>query len=206
MKQKFTMLASAAAVSILALTGCGAQTGATPSSSAAPSQDVTPTVATTTSPARNVAMPLKNAMLDKDGKAGLSAFAYYWFDVENYVLQTGDAQALQAISEPSCTYCSKQATETAAVYRNGGWILGGQPKVLNVYTDGAPNAAGNVKGLLVFRADPSNTYARGGVEKASTDFDSKGTVLTMEAKFTEGAWKMVSVKNTPDAKLPKPED
>jgi hypothetical protein len=205
MSTKLSLLAAGAALSLLALTGCGtgaAAPAATGSTSATATEVSKPQPATATSAAANVAEPATNSMLDKDGKAGMSAFSYYWFDVENYVLQTGDVQALQAVSDPSCDYCNQQIKTLSDLYSSGGWMKGGQPKVLNVYTDGTPGTDGAVPALLEFRADPSTTYGKGGVEQGSTPFDVKGTILSVSAKYTDGAWKMVSVENTPNAELP----
>jgi Family of unknown function (DUF6318) len=204
MSTKFSLLAAGAALSLLALTGCGGtDTAGTASTASATATAVSkPQPATATSAAANVLEPATNALLGKDGKEGMSAFSYYWFDVENYVLQTGDVQALQAVSDPSCDYCNQQIATLSGLYSAGGWMKGGQPKVLNVYTEGTPAADGAVPALLEFRADPSTTYAKGGVEQGSTPFDVKGTILSVSAKYTDGAWKMVSVENTPDAELP----
>lgn len=126
--------------------------------------------------------------MDKDATSALTSFSYYWFDVQNYVMQTGDAAPLQQLSDPACTYCNESAALLEALYNDGGWMLGGQPKVLNVYPAEAA-ADGSHQAILAYRADASTTYAKDGSEAASTPFQAKSTLMTIQAKYTGGAWR-----------------
>ncbi|WP_427016599.1 DUF6318 family protein [Pseudarthrobacter sp. P1] len=176
----------------------GSTTAAAGSSAAAAAA---PTAASATAAARNIPVPTPFTGMDKDGVDGLKAFTFYWFDVQNYLLQTGDDAPLRALSDPACVYCTEQSAALATLYKDGGWMQGGQPKVLNIYPADATDG-GVVKAVLDYRSDASTTYAKDGSTTASVPYVAASTLMTVEAKYAHGKWTMLSVAHTPDAAIP----
>ncbi|NKX53187.1 hypothetical protein HGG74_01280 [Arthrobacter sp. E918] len=191
---KKTMLFAASAA-VLALTACGAGTASDQPSEAKPVS------ATTEAPAQNVRTPETNARMAQDSSEGLAAFTYYYFDAKNYALQTGDASLMRGAAA-DCSACLADADAIEAVYEAGGWIVGGQPKPLNVIAAGKPDKQGRLSAVVPFMQDASTTVGQDGKIIDSKDWDPDGTTLTVTANYTDGAWQMLSVKETPDAQLP----
>ncbi|MCG2620687.1 DUF6318 family protein [Arthrobacter sp. I2-34] len=138
----------------------------------------------------------------QDSAEGLASFTYYYFDAKNYALQTGDARLLRGIAQ-GCASCLAEADAIETVYDGGGWIVGGQPKALNVVPVGKQDKKGVLSALVPFMEDAGTTMAKGGKLVDSEEWDPDGTVLTVKAKYAHGAWQMLSIKETPDAQLPR---
>ncbi|MFD1211833.1 DUF6318 family protein [Arthrobacter sp. GCM10027362] len=192
---KKTVLFVALAAAVLALSACGTDTASEQPAEAKP------VPAGTQAPAQNVRPPETNKRMYQDSAEGLASFTYYYFDAKNYALQTGDARLMRGIAA-DCAPCLAEADEIEAVYADGGWIVGGQPKALNVIVMGKQDRKGILSALVPFMEDASTTMGKGGKVVDSTDWNPDGTVLTVRARYAEGAWHMVSVKETPDAQLP----
>src|SRR3954468_8471201 len=126
---KKSMLFAVPIAAVLVLSGCGAD--------AAPKQPAPakPVAASTTAPAQNVRTPETNKRMYQDSAEGLASFTYYYFDAKNYALQTGDAELMRGIAA-GCEACLADAGDIEAIYGGGGWIVGGQPKALNVVAVG----------------------------------------------------------------------
>jgi hypothetical protein len=193
---KKSMLFAVPIAAVLVLSGCGAD--------AAPEQPAPakPVAASTTAPAQNVRAPETNKRMYQDSAEGLASFTYYYFDAKNYALQTGDAQLLRGIAE-DCASCLTEADALEAVYDDGGWIVGGQPKALNVVPVGKQDKKGILSALVPFMEDASTTVGKDGKVVDSKEWNPDGTVLTLKAQYADGAWHMLSVKETPDAELPQ---
>jgi hypothetical protein len=193
---KKTMLFAASVAAVLALSACGADAA---SEQPAAGKSVP---ASTQAPAQNVRTPETNKRMYQDSAEGLASFTYYYFDAKNYALQTGDAQLLRGIAA-DCAACLAEADDIEAIYDGGGWIVGGQPKALNVVAAGKQDKKGNLSALIPFMEDGSTTMGKGGKVVDSKEWNPDGTVLTVKAQYTEGSWHMLSVKETPDAELPQ---
>lgn len=193
---KKSMLFAVPIAAVLVLSGCGADAASEQSAPAKPVE------ASTTAPAANVRKPETNQRMSQDSAEGLASFTYYYFDAKNYALQTGDAQLLRGIAG-DCASCLAEADAIEAVYDDGGWIVGGQPKALNVVPAGKQDKKGVLSALVPFMEDASTTVGKGGKVVDSKEWNPDGTVLTVKAQYADGAWHMLSVKETPDAELPQ---
>jgi Family of unknown function (DUF6318) len=193
---KKTAMFAASAAAVFSLSACGAEE---PKDQPA---EPKPVPATTQGPARHVRVPEANQRMSQDSPEGMAAFTYYYFDAKNYALQTGDARLLRGVAE-DCPACLAEADGIEAVYDGGGWIVGGQPKPMNVAAAGKQDKSGNLSAVVPFMEDGSTTMDKDGKVADSTKWDPDGTVLTVKAKYAEGAWHMLSVKETPDAQLPQ---
>jgi hypothetical protein len=131
----------------LALTGCthsGAPPNAATSPTAAPTTSApvatsaAPTPApspvykpaTANGPAQNVPVPVLPAKAKEFSKAGLEAFARYWYSTLGYAFETGDAKPMMAISNPDCKPCTAMKNIVVPWHEEGRWIVGGQMFVL----------------------------------------------------------------------------
>jgi hypothetical protein len=193
---KKTMLLAASAAAVLALSACGAETASEQPAPAKPVQ------ASTVAPAKNVRTPETNKRMYQNSVEGLASFTYYYFDAKNYALQTGDAKLMRGIAA-GCAACLADADSIEAVYDGGGWIVGGQPKALNVVAAGKQDKKGNLSALVPFMEDASTVMGKGGKVVKTKEWNPDGTVLTVKAQYRDGAWHMLSVKETPDAEVPQ---
>jgi hypothetical protein len=111
--------------------GATATTG--PAGSASPSPTATPSAsykpADAAGPAQNVPVPVKPALADEFSKAGIEAFATYWYQTLSYLYETGDSKPMDAITGPACPNCVRIRDGISSWYADGNWIVGGQVTV-----------------------------------------------------------------------------
>lgn len=196
--KKLMMSGAVLTAAAVALVGCGSEAAAEK-----PEASNKPVSATTDAPAQNVRTPEKNDRMAEDTAQGLAAFTYYYFDAKNYAIQTGDADLMREVAA-DCASCLAEADDIEAVYADGGWIVGGQPKALNVVAlDEAKDDKGNLSAVVPYMEDGSTTLDKDGKTVDTKKWDSDGTTLTVTANYADGAWSMVSVKETPDAGIPQ---
>ncbi|WP_434617214.1 DUF6318 family protein [Arthrobacter sp. A5] len=108
-------------------------------------------------PAQNVPLPVKPPLADEFSKAGIEAFARYWYETLSYAYETGDTTPIDAITDPSCTTCAN-AKEVATGWHEGGrWLVGGKMVVLDIQS--------------TFVLTPSGTYqATSFVKQTALDY------------------------------------
>lgn len=79
-------------------------------------------------PAQNVPKPVKPEGMDVETPEAMEKFIYYWNDLRNYAVQTGDTTEVRKHTASSFqTYVDNFAVWDG-VYRDGGWIAGGLVK------------------------------------------------------------------------------
>ncbi|MEE1619847.1 DUF6318 family protein [Zafaria sp. Z1313] len=183
--KKTHALGAVAVLTALALTGCGA---GEPAAEA-------PT-------AKQVREPAVNELMKDETAKGLSATSYYYFDAVNYALQTGDTGLMLSVAA-DCAECAEEASAIEAVYADGGRIEGGQPKAQNVMALGEPDADGALSAVVPYMEDAKTVYAADGSVIEETTWDADGTVYTVQGRYADGAWSLVSLAETPDAELPE---
>jgi hypothetical protein len=197
----FSRTAATAALTLLALTAC---TG-TPESTPDPSADTRPSPASSSAAASNIEQPAGNDLAEQASPEGARAFLYYYFELKGYVLQTGDADALLQHVDGAADE-EAEAERLASVYDDGGWVLGGQPKVTNVLlttpedevTDGA-----DVTAVVPVNPDAYTEFAEDGSVAEQRPFSPAGTVYTATIRYEDGAWQVTELEETPDAELPE---
>ncbi|MBM9460505.1 hypothetical protein JK386_11375 [Nocardioides sp. zg-536] len=119
-------LALTAALLACALAGCSDADGK--ESSPRPSTSTSsPTVPASSTPARSTpAEPELPAAADRPTKNGARAFIEHYWDLINYAQESGDVTALRQASSHTCEGCSTGITGIEALYREGGYTVGGQ--------------------------------------------------------------------------------
>ncbi|MHA7282086.1 DUF6318 family protein [Arthrobacter sp. TMS2-4] len=192
---------AATALTLLALTACGGTSSTAPATPA----DASPSPASSSGPAANIPKPATNELVGDPGADGARAFLYYYFDMKAYVLQTGDdAALLEHVDGAEAEQA--EAERLHSVYEDGGWVLGGQPKAENVYLTTPEEdvvEGADVTALIPVNPDAYTEFAEDGSIVTQRPFSPEGTVYTATVRFTDGAWKVLSLEETPDAELPE---
>lgn len=195
-------VAAIAAVALAALTGCGEST----ESSAAPSE-AAPTPASSTAPAQNVSAPATNDLMSEATADGAKAFLHHVFELKSYTQQTGDAEPLLAILDGADAAVS-DADAFKAMYDDGGWVLGGQPKVKQIIiTTPAEEVVegAEVEALIPVNPDAYTSFNEAGEVQETRPFDPAGSIYSATVVYADGAWKATSLEETPDVELPAAE-
>lgn len=194
-------IAATAAVTLLALTGCAGASESTPATSA----ETKPAPASSTAAAANIQRPATNDLVGEATPEGARAFLYYYFDLKAYVLQTGDAAAMVELVDGAASE-QAEAERLQGVYDDGGWVLGGQPKVENVLLTTPEEEVvegADVTALIPVNPDAYTEFAEDGSVSEQRPFSPEGTIYTAGIRYTDGAWKVTSLEETPDAELPE---
>ncbi|MHA7263606.1 DUF6318 family protein [Arthrobacter sp. TMN-37] len=184
------------AATLLAVSGCGAAAGP-----AAGPESAAPSPASSSAPASNIRQPESNELATENSAEGARAFLFHYFDLTAYALQTGDTGVLLEHLDGAAAEADR-AGRIAEVYEDGGWILGGQPKVKNILVT-SPEGAAEVTALLPVNPGEYTSFGADGKVLEHRPFTPDGTVYTAAVKYAEGAWKITSLEETPEAELPE---
>lgn len=194
-------IAATAALTLLALTACAG----TPDAAPAPSADSRPSPASSSAPAVNIPQPAVNGLVGEATPEGARAFLYYYFDLKAYALQTGDTAALLELTDGAAGELA-EADRLRAVYDDGGWVLGGQPKVKDIHLTTPEEEiveGADVTAVIPVNPDAYTEFAKDGSISAQRPFSAVGTVYTATIRSLDGAWKLTSLAETPDAEVPE---
>ncbi|MBG6182901.1 hypothetical protein IWX65_000848 [Arthrobacter sp. CAN_A214] len=194
-----TRTAAIAALSLLALSACG--TAAEPESA----PEATPSPASSSAAAANIVQPETNELSGKGTAEGARAFLFHYFDLKSYALQTGDtAPMLENLDGADAELDA--AKDLEAIYADGGWVLGGQPKVTDVYVttpDDEVVDGADVTALVTVNPGAYTEFSEGGAVQEQRPFTPGGTTYTAVVVHADGGWTVTSLEETPDAELPQ---
>lgn len=212
MKSMTQRLLVFASIALTAFTGCGEQK---PSSASEPPSTATaiPSSNTSTSataqatrgeyrpadehgPARNVPKPTEPETLNIESEEGLQNFIWYWTDSVNYGIQTGDFSIAEGLISPDYKIEHEMYIWINEIYNRGGWVVGGHREAILG------------KNLMVSLGEGRYTWAGNlNIENAQAYLDGPGPIkdnsstvdspIYFEAKFENGKWVMVAVKDIP---------
>ncbi|WP_417364205.1 DUF6318 family protein [Glutamicibacter arilaitensis] len=199
--RKITIAASFAAAA-LALSGCNAGNAETPTqqpskeASASPtkaSQSPTPTPskkneykpASAAGPAENVPIPKMPAEAKENTEEGAAAFAEYYFELINYVIETNDPEPIKPVTSRGCTVCGRSVIDTATLaQRTGKWQVGGKhyASVIDSYKLTKKKAVVSVR----YKVDQSKFYIK--PNQLESDLEKiPSSILALELSF-DGKW------------------
>jgi hypothetical protein len=203
---------SAVAVSVLALSGCSGggdpQAGPTAtavgspaasgSASATPSATPTPKPAPVYKPAdakgraQNVPVPILPKTAERETKAGLVAFAKYWYTTLNFAYETGNFGPLDKVTAPTCALCQKVRPGILEWNSKGRWISGGLVKANGAFTEFVKSSTGE------YQVSTQLEQSAGALHKADASIEKSvpgSQVLAdiMIVRFIDGRWKAVNV-------------
>ncbi|OUM40967.1 DUF6318 family protein [Arthrobacter sedimenti] len=192
-------IAATAALPLLVLTSCAGTSESAPATPA----DARPSPASSSAAAANIQRPPSNDLVGEMSPEGARAFLYYYFDLKAYVLQTGDAPAMLEVLDGAASE-QAEAERLQAVYDDGGWVLGGQPKVENVFLTTEDVAEGvDVTALIPVNPDAYTEFSEDGSISEQRPFSPAGTIYSATIRYADGAWKVTALEETPDAELPE---
>lgn len=201
-------LTTAAIAGLLALTGCTGGAGALPaptSDSASPSSTggsstptPTPTLqykpADANGPAQNVPLPVKPPLADEFSKAGLEAFARYWYETLSYLYETGDATPLTAITDAGCQTCSNAKDVASGWHKGGRWLVGGKMDVLDSQTTFVLTPSGNYQATTLVQQEPMDYYNSDGTLNEATSQDPPIADIVV-AVYGNSTWTALTVEH-----------
>jgi hypothetical protein len=203
---------SAVTVSVLALSGCSGggdpQTGPTATAAVSPaasgSASATPSATPTPKPtpvykpadakgrAQNVPVPILPTTAERETKAGLVAFAKYWYTTLNFAYETGNFGPLDKVTAPTCALCQKVRPGILEWNSKGRWISGGLVKANGAFTEFVKSATGE------YQVSTQLEQSAGALHKADASIEKSvpgSQVLAdiMIVRFVDGRWKAVNV-------------
>lgn len=169
---------------------------ATPSNSAPATPTPTPTAAykpaDASGPAQNVPVPVLPEEAKAETKEGLLAFARYWFAQLNYAYETGDVKGLNAITSPSCEFCSKLTEKLTSSYSQGTWIAGGRIKTPSVNSTYVLDKSGKFQVVVQVQQEQIDYHAAGTSNfRSPTPASDTGSVMLVV--YVSGAWHVSDV-------------
>ncbi|MHA7154452.1 DUF6318 family protein [Arthrobacter sp. TMN-50] len=196
---KIKNAAAIAVIALATLTACGEST-----ESAARSEAAAPTPASSTAPAQNIQPPETNDLMAEASPEGARAFLHHVFELKSYNQRTGETEQLTAALDGAGA-ATAEAEKFATIYDDGGWILGGQPKVKQIIvTTPADEVAEGVKvdALITVNPDAFTSFDEAGEIQETRPFDPAGTIYSATVVYTDGTWKATYLEETPDAEIP----
>lgn len=196
---KIKNAAAIAVIALASLTACGEA-----SEPAAPSEAAAPTPASSTAPAQNIQAPETNDLMTEVSPEGARAFLHHVFELKSYNQRTGETEQLLATLD-GAEAATEEAEALAARYEDGGWVLGGQPKVKQIIvTTPADEVAEDVEvdALITVNPDAYTSFDESGEVQETRPFDPAGTIYSATLVYSDGAWKATYLEETPDAEIP----
>ncbi|MGX1162233.1 hypothetical protein FBY31_3711 [Arthrobacter sp. SLBN-100] len=198
---RFGVLAFVVGGSLL-LAGCSGEAPADPgtslstaagstSPSATPTPTPTPSAvykpADASGPAQNVPVPVLPEVAKTETKEGLEAFAKYWFELLSYGYETGDTEAVSAITSANCAMCERSKQVQTGWHEDGRWLAGGQVTTPVVNTSFKKASDGQYQVAVQVSQEAMSYYnADGSLD--STDPKPADAGSLMLAVFRDGAW------------------
>jgi hypothetical protein len=163
--------------------------------STSPSPSATPTPTTSavykpadaSGPAKNVPVPVLPEVAKTETKEGLEAFARYWFELLSYGYETGDTQALTAITSANCIMCERTREVQNGWHEDGRWLVGGKVSTPAVSTAFHKGSDGQYQ-VAVQVSQEAISYYNADRSLDSTDPKPADSGSLMFAVFRDGAW------------------
>ena len=112
-----------AVVSVVVLALVGACSGE-PEPGIGPSEHPSPPVGQE-SAEQPLAQPAMPPAADGKGGSAARAFVHFWLKTLNYAIESGDSDAVTAISAPTCNECGRIVKTIDDIYGRGGRLSGG---------------------------------------------------------------------------------
>lgn len=171
-----------------ATTPPGSTNSATAATSPAPTTAAPTTAAaykpaTAKGPAQNVPVPVVPEKAKEFSKAGLIAFAEYWYQTLGYSFETGDPDPMEAISDPGCRTCEAIGKMVVAGHSDGKWIMGGRMVIGTPSTSFASAPDGTYQAITMARQEQVKYF------KADKSLSKDLGVTIAEADILVGVYK-----------------
>lgn len=191
----------------LSLCGCVSETSdnpqsnqsatATESSASSRTSTTTPTPkakkyhpATANGPARNVPVPDMTSEATKNTESGAAAFAEYYLELINFVVETNNAEPIKPVTTRQCEYCGEALIDAAALGRKlGVWQVGGKHhgKVMDSYKPTKDRASVTIK----YWISASTVYRE--PNKIDSEFEKTGQQEMILDLVYNGRWQVDAI-------------
>jgi hypothetical protein len=168
---------------LLTLTACS---GSADPSPPPPSPSVS---ATPPSPTPSPSAPVMPDAAKAHTKAGAKAFVEYFWAVVNYATNTGNTDAIRALSVRGCKGCEGGVTAIDQIYEKGGSVRGGRPVLSKFRVDLL--LAGD---LQMAHVTVTTSFSAETIDMPGTADDETRTPKSvrdrLELLFEDGGWKV----------------
>lgn len=152
---------------------------------------------------RNVPVPAKPPLADVFSKAGVEAFAGYWYEILSYGFETADFAPLDAISGPGCVPCGKVKAATPAWHKDGRWTVGGKVLVDRAQSAFVPTPEGAYQVILSVHQTLQWYYrADGTLEDLAAGSNQMDDIMV--AVFKDGHWIAMTAEHIDGGRTYKP--
>lgn len=219
MKHAPTRNLALTAITLLALTGCGAQaTGSVPepdsstTTSAATSSTANATEETAKAeetnysggskapegeyraadehgPAQNVPKPVAPEGMNIESTEAMLLFINYWNDMRNYANQTGDISSIRGLVDDSFEQEQKYYDSLQKIYESGGWVIGGNRTIH--YNKDLLIAEGEGKYSIASNFELENTVLwYNGEARAYDNSQNIYRGIMLTVQFDNGSWRV----------------
>ncbi|NJC22052.1 hypothetical protein BJ994_001128 [Arthrobacter pigmenti] len=196
-----------AALSVLVLAGCqggvpdatsssdSASASASASSSESPSAPASPTPspASEAGPAVNIPVPEKPALADENSIEGLEAFTGWWFELLNHAYATGDMEPLWSVTDEGCKTCQNFKDSIQGVYKDGGWLVGGEIGLRSFDTAFQLNSEGSLSSFITITQSDARYFDSAGELINETAGFSEPQINEAITLFEDGRWLLLDV-------------
>ena len=143
--------------------------------------------ATAEGPAQNVPVPVLPEQAKEFSKEGLIAFAEYWYATLGYAYETGDPGPMLTVSDPACPSCSRVKDNVTDLYRDGGWLMGGQMIVHQSTSTFIEVPDGTYQAVLMIQQNKVTSYdGDGTLQSDSRAMPSRADIVV--AAYSNGQW------------------
>ncbi|MFJ6002629.1 DUF6318 family protein [Arthrobacter sp. NPDC092385] len=154
----------------------------TPTASATPE----PSPASSAGPAANIPVPVKPALADQNSAEGLEAFTRYWFELFSYGYETNDWVPYEAVTDPGCRTCAQTKQVVGDFYADGGWMGGGEFRIIDFGTDFRLNTSGSIQSFVNYQQADLIYYQKDGTNTLGEAPDASVNVLF--SLYRDDAW------------------
>ncbi|MGO4228855.1 DUF6318 family protein [Arthrobacter sp. YAF34] len=162
-------------------------TPSTPSASPTPTASYKP--ADASGKAQNVPVPVLPEAAKAPTKAGLEAFARYWFEQLNFAYETGNSSGLDSVTSAGCEFCSNITRSLKTNYEGGRWLAGGHIETPSINTTYQAQSDGLYQIAVQVQQAKITYFDTGGKEfRPPTPPSDTGNVML--AAFKNGAWQL----------------
>jgi len=192
--------------SVLVLTACNGgsnppgndPTSASASASTSATSSPTPTPSAAYKPAdakgkaQNVPVPVLPAIASEKSKAGLEAFAKYWYSLLNYAFETGDLEPVKAVTGTPCAMCDKIFPGIVKWNADGRWVSGANITVHVAQTNFVETGSGQFQVAVQSQQRAGNLYnADASVGQTVTESGMLGDIMV--ATYDGESWRALNV-------------
>ena len=195
--------------SVLLLAGCGGEDQgeivgtARPAASGSSGAAASPTAAASSGeyeaatpehPARNVPRPVLSEKAQEETFEGAKAFMEYWEDSMHYLIQTGDAQYVRAITDDRNDGYEALYQDFEKTYDQGFWVVSGMPTYRLEPSGLWEKAPRGAYSPVVYQNRPDGeVWGKGKRQEKISGDDWNDQPLACDLLYEDGKWRLYDI-------------